>query len=91
MFCGLCEWRCDNLENLETHLKSCEVYECEKCDERFSLLKDVKIHIENEHGKETSLIHLKINRVVEKIVDAKKYSYNDVWLFVIIVTGKAPR
>ena len=51
LFCGLCEWRSDNLENLETHLKSCEVYECEECDRRFSLLKDVKIHIENEHGK----------------------------------------
>ena len=72
LFCGLCEWRSDCLENLETHLKSCEVYACEVCDRRFPALKDVKLHIDEEHGRGTSLIHLKMNRVVDKIVDVKK-------------------
>ena len=66
------------LENLEFHFKSCEVFECEVCDGRFPALKDVKLHIDEEYGRGTSLIHLKMNRVVDKIVDVKKDSCLDV-------------
>ena len=78
LFCGLCEWKSDNLENLDIHLKSCEVYECQGCDQRFCSLTDVKLHIEEEHGKETSLLHLKMNRAFEKFVDVNKYSFSEV-------------
>ena len=77
-FCGLCEWKSDNLENLDIHLKSCEVYECQGCDQRFCSLTDVKLHIEEEHGKETSLLHLKMNRAFDKFVDVNKYSFSEV-------------
>ena len=29
--CGLCEYTGNTLENLELHLVSCEIYECEEC------------------------------------------------------------
>ena len=45
---------------------------------KFCSLTDVKLHIEEEHGKETSLLHLKMNRAFEKFVDVNKYSYSDV-------------
>ena len=52
LFNGLCEWKSDNLENLKTHLTSCEVYECQQCDKRFLALTDIKLHIKEEHEEE---------------------------------------
>ena len=93
--CGLCDMKAETLENLETHLTSCEVYECEVCENRFKTLNDIKLHIEIKHDKGKNFFHLKMNRIIKERVDFKKYSYNDVQLvssvLVIIVVGKAPR
>ena len=78
LYCGLCDWKSDSIENLETHLAVCEVYECEECGKRVNVLKDIKIHIEQEHNKCSNIFHLKINRVYKKKVDCKKYSYTDI-------------
>ena len=43
--CGLCEFKADNLENLEMHLFTCEIYECNNCKSREKTLSDVKTHI----------------------------------------------
>ena len=78
LFCGLCDWKSDKLENLDIHLKSCEVYECQECDRRYLSLKEVKMHINEEHGKDASFLHLKMNRSFENFVDVKKYAYSEV-------------
>ena len=77
--CGLCDMKVDTLENLETHLASCEVYECEECEKRFTKLSDIKLHLEDDHNKDKYFYHLKMHRIVKSKVDSKKYSYNDVW------------
>ena len=76
--CGLCDLPFDTLENLETHLTSCEVYECDKCEKRYKSLSDIKLHLEKEHDKETTFFHLKMNRIIKENVDCKKYDYSDV-------------
>ena len=76
--CGLCDLQIDTLENLETHLASCEVYECDKCEKRYKTLSDMKHHIENDHNKDTSFFHLKMNRILKENVDCKKYCFSDV-------------
>ena len=60
--CGLCEDRFKNLEMLELHLKTCEVYECGQCYIRYKSLSEVKKHVEKEHEDEKSLHHLKMDR-----------------------------
>ena len=50
--CGLCGMEAETLENLETHLASCEVYECEECEIRHTKLSDIKVHIEEDHSKD---------------------------------------
>jgi hypothetical protein len=43
--CGLCEYKSDNLENLEMHLSKCETFECYNCDEiKLKSLCDLKVH-----------------------------------------------
>ena len=77
-YCGLCDWNSDDLPNLEMHLAACETYSCDVCEQRYKVLSDMKLHIEENHGKDKYLHHLKVNRICPTIVDCKKYSYNDV-------------
>ena len=76
--CGLCDLQIETLENLETHLASCEVYECDECEKRHKNLSDMKHHLENVHNKNATFFHLKMNRIVKEKVDCKKYCYGDV-------------
>ena len=47
--------RC-SLEELRTHLASCEVYECAECYNRENSLSDIKLHIENTHDKTKKIL-----------------------------------
>ena len=47
--CGLCDFEAMSLENLELHLVSFEVYQCNNCEKKFKSIRDVKDH--NENGK----------------------------------------
>ena len=76
--CGLCGMEAETLENLETHLASCEVYECEECEIRHTKLSDIKVHIEEDHSKDKNFFHLKMHRILKSKVDCKRYSYSDV-------------
>ena len=76
--CGLCEDRFENLEKLELHLKTCEVYECGQCYIRYKSLSEVKKHVEKEHEDEKSLHHLKMDRSDENKVVFKHYRIDQV-------------
>ena len=76
--CGLCEKTEETLENLEIHLLSCEIYECEECQLRSRFLKDLKTHIEKDHGKITNIYHLKMDRNDSKLVDFKHYKSDKI-------------
>ena len=64
--CGLCEWEANSLENLETHLNTCEMFQCDNngCKKRFRLIKDMKEHIKEAHKEYGNgyLDHLKLDR-----------------------------
>ena len=73
--CGLCETEFENLDNLELHIKTCEVYQCRHCQKRelsISTIKDhIKIHIQSlGHGM---LDHLKMSRYTPNLVTEKFY------------------
>ena len=76
--CGLCDLKFETLENLETHLTSCEVYECEVCEEKFKTLNNIKLHLKTNHDKGNHFFHMKMNRILKERVDCKRYSYSDV-------------
>ena len=68
--CGLCDLEAGTLENLEIHLITCEVFQCdwnkEKCKQRFKTLPNMKKHFVEEHSKDCTeygyLEHLKLDR-----------------------------
>ena len=45
----ICEHEADNLEALETHLFTCEVFSCNHCKLKMKDLKNMKEHIIEEH------------------------------------------
>ena len=59
--CGLCNLETNDLETLETHLFTCELFICYRCDKRFKTLGDIKKHIEEIH-KTGDLFHIQMNK-----------------------------
>jgi hypothetical protein len=75
--CGLCNLEAKDLETLETHLFTCELYICYSCDKRFNNLGDIKKHIEVTH-KKASLFHVKIDRNDPNDISDILYSSDEV-------------
>ena len=64
-------------ENLELHLKTCEIYECKSCEHESKQISKMKKHIaENKENCGTSCIyHIKIDRNNESEADYKEYKH----------------
>ena len=62
--CGLCDDKFEKLVDLEIHLNTCEVYECNfaDCLHRLRTLSEMKKHIEEEHEDGKALHHIKMDR-----------------------------
>lgn len=42
--CGLCDAKFEDLDSLELHLRTCEMYECSECYLKLRDLSDMKKH-----------------------------------------------
>ena len=76
--CGLCEFGAGDVEKLETHLFTCEIYECKTCEIRYNTLSEVKYHMCEEHIKGQTfipIIHAKQNRKNKELINCTKH-YN---------------
>ena len=71
--CGLCESNFENVENLELHLVTCEVYQCgdNECKLRAKTIKEIKNHLQEIHGYPMEVMHLKIDRNNPSEIDSK--------------------
>ena len=74
--CGLCEFEAGDMEALNIHMFTCEIYLCETCDINFITLADLKEHLIKEHNTEKyqRVIHAKQNRSDDEVMD-EKYHY----------------
>ena len=80
--CGLCDYIAKSLENLETHLSTCETYVCTICDTIFTNLSEIKTHfLQNHEAKHRSRFvkHIKQNRENHEAFDDKSYCYNELF------------
>ena len=76
--CGLCDKNCNDLETLEIHLNTCEIYECGNCDQRSKLLSDIKKHIKEEDINCQYFWHMKMKREDKNKAEWKKYYLSDI-------------
>ena len=79
--CGLCEYIAEDLENLDLHLLTCEVYKCNKCGNIFKNLQDLKQHFltEHENEKHKTTTHMKQSREDRHSFDTRGYSFEDLF------------
>ena len=76
--CGLCETKFEELNKLEIHLNTCEIYECGNCYIRYQKLCEMKKHIKETHESSTKILHSKMDRKLENEVCTKPYKLSDV-------------
>ena len=83
--CGLCDYESPDLETLDIHLKTCETYICEVCDEKISQLPNVKTLFEAKHdakkhtGYPNGVRHVKPSRDNREVYDNKFHSYQSLF------------
>ena len=74
--CGLCDFKAGSLENLETHLHTCEIYTCcHYLDNNCRTVTDIKKHLKEKHTnwlKDTFVTHSKISRTDINLVETKR-------------------
>ena len=67
--CGLCNYEAKDIEALNLHISTCEIYVCDDC-----CFRSVKEHLENEHSNPYDfIIHGKVNLKNPEIIDHTKY------------------
>ena len=72
--CGLCEFKATDLEILNTHISTCEIYECNSCWERVRNIHDLKKHILEKHkGTPVDIVHGKIHRKDNEKIDISEH------------------
>ena len=80
--CGLCDFEAKNLESLELHLKTCEIYECEECGFVSQSLAGMKKHRSEKNTKceSSTVFHIKMDRVKEEIATCTNYKQSELFL-----------
>lgn len=76
--CGLCEIKFEIVEDLDMHLKTCEVYECYECCIRNKNLEEMKRHVQEDHEGANALNHLKMDRDDISKVTLKYYLLSEL-------------
>ena len=78
--CGMCDLEMINMEELETHLVTCEVYRCGECKIKLKTVSDIKKHINKEHkGRNICLTHLQTNREHSDFFDDNFYTSREIF------------
>ena len=77
---GMCEFEAKDLETLETHLVTCQIYECKHCAERWKSISDIKKHMTEEHkgGQFLKIIHAKLDISNSDEIKCKSYYCKDL-------------
>ena len=76
--CGLCGDEFSEKEDVDIHLRTCEIYECSSCWLRGSNLSDIKKHIQEKHDSSTRLNHLKMERENDLEVSSTSYCLKEL-------------
>ena len=73
--CGLCNYDAKDLETLNIHISTCQIYVCDDCCFRTVHIHDIKEHLENSHTSiYDTIIHGKVNLKDPELIDDVLYS-----------------
>ena len=67
--CGMCNFEANQIETLDTHTFTCEMYKCNVCKLPFLHLHTLKSHMKNEHYGSGCLSHFKRQLINQEFFD----------------------
>ena len=76
--CGLCDYEAKDLETLETHLLTCEIFKCNICKIKMLQFSQLKKHFLDNHKQSEQtrdITHIKPYRDIKEIYEEKTHSY----------------
>ena len=77
--CGLCNFEAKDIEALNLHLTTCQIYVCEDHYYRTQHMHDIREHLKDKHSNDFSLIiHAKINLKDPETIDQILHSKEDI-------------
>ena len=82
--CGFCDATFAEIDHLEDHLRTCEVYECFECLMRRRSLSEMKTYIVQDHENCKKLTHMKINLENEKMSYSKVIQFQSFSVFSFV-------
>ena len=81
--CGLCEYIAEDLETLDVHLFTCNIYKCSRCEPKFKKLSDVRTHLETDHADLAEMFwniqHIKQSRENENEYSITPHKYSELF------------
>ena len=80
--CGLCNFEAKDLENLELHLLTCEMFKCKICGKRIFQFSNLKNHFQDNHElseKHRMVTHVKPYRDVKDVYEEKSHTYDSLF------------
>ena len=79
--CGLCNYEAKDVEALDLHLTTCQIYICEDCYCRTKHLHNIKEHLNEKHSSDSDyfqIIHAKINLKDPETIDQDFHAKIDI-------------
>ena len=77
--CGICDYEATDMADVETHLTTCQFYECTNCEEKIMLFTKVKEHFLTMHKeliKKTSGVGIRNYKVSRENSEIYKSEYH---------------
>ena len=69
------------MENLNLHLKTCETYQCDVCENVTQTITGMKNHIKENHEKcgLSTIFHIKLDRMDDNEATFKEYKQSEIY------------
>ena len=72
LVCGLCDYEAKDVEVLDTHTFTCEMFKCSRCKQKFKTLQDIKNHVNKDHeGNHLPIFHYYCTRGNQEFFEEK--------------------
>ena len=77
----LCDFKATDIESLELHLTTCEIYSCKECDYYTRQISEMKKHEKENRGKcdQKCTWHIKLDRNNQEEANMNLYENSDLF------------
>ena len=76
--CGICSLEMKDIESLDIHTSTCEMFKCSWCEKGFNNVSDIKSHSRKEHKGKTHLYHFKRMRINDEFFSEDFFPFKDL-------------